>query len=811
MAQVKQDRVGAELLLDAVLQSPLGFGFLTPDGLFQEVNPALCELVGYTAEELRGRGVSLLLPFLDWARLRAGWEGRRDGQIAGSGVALLQRRDERLLLVEYRGHVVRHPDGSIAGVAGSVVPLTMENPVITAQQQLATMLLAGDEGYVVQFPDGSIADANDAFCRMAGLTHADLLAGSAAWQHHPDDEARVQAILRGILGGTSDATSYNARYLRPDGSQWWASISVSTLLDAAGSVTGVVQLVRDITDDLISRTRLRPEVELWGELVRNSPSGYLVVTPDGGIVDCNQAFRQLADQPDPDLRGRQVADLVQTGDQPQVDRALRTAGAGAPARTRVRIRRRDDSSVWVDFHLSPITDATDGVNSIGVLVIDASAEMAARERARMAESDLLHRSTHDNLTGVLNRGATRAMLAAAIDGGADAVLLFCDVDGFKAINDHLGHQAGDDVLREVANRLRSATGTDDDLGRLGGDEFAVLVRGEDAIARAGRVADAVLAAMHAPIHIGGATIHLSASIGLADATGLSSAATTELLQQADLAMYAAKVAGGDRAVTFTPEMGQEALAESELRHALTAALRAGEFDLDFQPIVRPRNGELVGVEALVRWVHQGRRVSAGTFIRSAEHTGQVVQLGRQVVHLLEENLPDLFDVMPQGFVNLNLSAKELSDPQLTERLRTGPLARVSHRIFVEVTESLELLARSAGDRALSELRKLGYRLAIDDFGTGFSSFHRLSELRPDMVKIDRSLVVRAGSDQPDGDAFLVAASGIARALGCPIVAEGVETDAEHESVVHLDIDFAQGYRYARPAPLNALAASADGG
>lgn len=430
----------------------------------------------------------------------------------------------------------------------------------------------------------------------------------------------------------------------------------------------------------------------------------------------------------------------------------------------------------------------------------------ARQAAGMALTDAV--------TGIENRASITSGLAEEFARsqlhGTSLAVIWLDIDGFKVVNDQIGPDGADSVLVTVADRLAEQLSPADRLGRPGGDEFAVvLCDGVDPAARASECAANIVRAIRAPIEVADSVLLVTPSVGVARFPG-DAASSSELRVAADLAMYAAKAGGGDRVEEFHPALVTAAAARAQLRHDLSAALHAGAFDLEYQPIYDAETAQLAGAEALVRWVRDGRKVTAGEFIEFAEQSGQILGLGRMVLSLLERDLAKVTAALPpEGFVSFNLSARELGDDDILSRLAAGPLRSHADRLVVEVTESLDLHDIVDGQGRLALLRSGGYRIAIDDFGTGFSNFARLGQLHPQMLKLDRSLVVRAGRGERGGKALLEAAAGIADNLGCAVIAEGVETDAEHAAVTALGIRLVQGFRYSRPVGPSQLLAGFD--
>lgn len=418
----------------------------------------------------------------------------------------------------------------------------------------------------------------------------------------------------------------------------------------------------------------------------------------------------------------------------------------------------------------------------------------------------------DALTGAASRAAVLTELdrenRRAHRVGGTVCVLCVDIDGFKEINERAGHQVGDLILTETVTRIALQAGPRDMIGRMGGDEFDVVATGVD---RGGAedLSLRILAALNEPFYVQDAVVLLTASVGLAVTDPLvTDPLVTDpqtVVRRATVAMLAAKAAGGNRFAWFAPELGADAVERAQLRHALTQAIHAKAFELDYQPIVDMTTGEVAGAEALVRWERDGRREEAGRFVGFAEDSGLIVGIGRLVVARLEVEAPALLDSVPDPFVlTFNLSVKELADDGIIDVLVFGPLRQHRNRLIVEVTESFEMHGNTRAAVNLERLLEAGYRTAVDDFGTGFSNFTRLAELRPAIVKIDRSIVVRAGIGTPEGVATMQATTDIARALRSRVLAEGVESNDEAEAVMRMGIDLAQGYRYARPMAVGAL-------
>lgn len=410
-------------------------------------------------------------------------------------------------------------------------------------------------------------------------------------------------------------------------------------------------------------------------------------------------------------------------------------------------------------------------------------------------------ASFDALTGIASREGLIAELIhenkRARAYGNRGALLWVDLDGFKSINDQLGHATGDLALAEVAGRLATAARPSDTVARLAGDEFGVLVvdlRPGDAEA----IATRVLAIVREPLQVGHADAMLTASIGVAEFPA-EGADPDELLQRADLAMYEAKNSGGDQVAVYDTSMGRVAARTAQARQELALALRDESFELHYQPMVDLVSEVPVGVEALVRWRRNGRVVAAGDFIPTAESTGQIRNVGRTVLDLLAADLARHGAELPSSFrVAVNLSVPELADPDVAATFCDGPLTPWLDRLAVEVTEGVMLSDHVRAVHHVAQLRSAGAVIALDDFGSGFANVEALASLEPEVIKVDGAFTRRAGRGDASGTAFLRAALAIGDAIGARVLAEGIETREELRIVRDLGIELGQGHLLGSP-------------
>ncbi|MGO8872695.1 MAG: putative bifunctional diguanylate cyclase/phosphodiesterase [Acidimicrobiales bacterium] len=441
----------------------------------------------------------------------------------------------------------------------------------------------------------------------------------------------------------------------------------------------------------------------------------------------------------------------------------------------------------------------------------ARALEASHQQRDALEADLRHLAFHDELTGLANRALlhdrVEHALAAAPRDGSSVALCFGDLDGFKTVNDTLGHHVGDSVLVRASRLLSSIVRPGDTVARLGGDEFAVLMvdvpRPETAVDFAHRIVSVL---QDAP-DFEGNQVGLSISVGVA--YGEPGKTTEQLLSEADSAMYEAKETGKNRVEVFRSSMRSRMLERLDLTNGFRWALGRSEFFLQYQPIVSLSDNGLQGFEALVRWNHPSLgEVEPLRFIPIAEETGFIVPLGRWVLVEACEQLGAWNETSNQNLtLSVNLSRRQLISPHLTDEVRTvlGLSGIDPQRLMLEVTESVLMEDPERATMALSELRDLGIRIAVDDFGTGYSSLSHLQRFPVDVLKIDKSFIDPLVRRDPGSLALVTAIIGLAQSLGLDVIAEGIEHESQLRHLVDLGCDQGQGFLMHRPLDPTAAA------
>ncbi|MDW3217323.1 MAG: EAL domain-containing protein [Acidimicrobiales bacterium] len=557
------------------------------------------------------------------------------------------------------------------------------------------------------------------------------------------------------------------------------------------------------TDALIAATTqaLAAAEDIFRAVAEHTSDLVCLHDPTGTFTYVSPSVRRLLDLDPAALAGTHPVDIAHADTRDALVHAVQDAGrrGSEPTRFRHRLRHRNGSFRWFETAITPIL-APDGT----VRQLQSSSRDITEQRE--TEQSLIKQAFHDELTGLPNKALlidrmTHALAASARTGQPIGVL-FIDLDGFKTINDTLGHPVGDTALTKVAERLTAIVRPGDTLARIGGDEFLMLCAGTDGARGATAVARRILDAFAQPFVLEGREIAIGASIGIATSLGAEDPA--QIIENADTAMYEAKHEGRGRFAIHDEVDQSLALERIDTEEALRRAVTNNELRLHYQPELDLESGRIVGFEALVRWQRpDGRLVPPGEFIPLAEESGIIVDLGRWVIAeaCRQASLWRVHRTPEQEPVRIwvNLSARQLGDPDLVPYVeRTVEAAGIStDEICLEITESALMDDAQAATEQLDQLRRIGISLGIDDFGTGWSQFAYLQRLPLDVLKIDRSFVSGLASDH--AAATIVAAIiDLAHALGLIVIAEGVESEDQLEVLRELDCDQALGFLFSEP-------------
>ena len=606
-------------------------------------------------------------------------------------------------------------------------------------------------------------------------------------------------VEHGVLGVLSPHSVYDH-----GGNPWmWAGIHGAFVLGAGGANVVTWRLNEDMRLRMGDAHRhARETSERFEHAFSSGISGMALVSPNGQYLSVNRALCDITGYSEEELLALDFQSITHPEDlvaDAEHHRAL-LAGTVDAYETEKRYLHRDGHEIWIQLGVSTVRDELGGVRYFVSQMHDVT------ERRRV-EAELARQALHDPLTGLPNRALFLDRLGHALARlrrhGDTVSVLFVDLDRFKLVNDGLGHAAGDALLLQAAERMSATLREDDTLARFGGDEFTVLCEGprREAVA----LAERLLADLARPFNHDGHDLHLTASIGIR-VCELATENPDVLLRDADLAMYLAKERGRSRFELFDSEVRGRFIHRLETEQGIRLALRRNELVLHYQPCVDVTSGEIVGVEALVRWQHATRGlVLPAEFIPAAEESGLIVPLGEWVLHEACAQLATWRSsgiVSPTFRVSVNVSARQLSRPELPQMVAAalGSANVEPSALCLEITESAMLDDASVALANLRALKQFGVSIALDDFGVGSSSLSRIRELPPvDVIKVDQSFIAALGGDD-SAAALLRGVLGLARSLGLAAIAEGVETADQAAELRGLGCEMAQGFLFGRPQP-----------
>jgi diguanylate cyclase (GGDEF)-like protein/PAS domain S-box-containing protein len=762
---------------------------LSPDGLLVHqngrvvyANPSACRFVKAKKEAaLVGRAITELVDLTSqremFGRLAA---LMTPGAVSAPATAAVIAMDGSRLQVETTS--VRTTWKGEPAFQVIVRDLTLQHAGEAALRHQAALVEHVSDGIIASDTQGRITSWNPAAETIYGLP----------------EHAVVGRSLAEIIGEAPPAGQPVERaHHRSDGTQVDVRISVAEIRNPSDAVTGQVIVCSDLTERRLAQERL-------ATVVASLQEGLVVVGRHGMIQSVNPAAERMFGCAGSSLLNRNLESLL------VLDRegipldgssspGANTQATGTPETSIVGIPR-DAGTSWLSYSAHALTVGDRPPHSIVLSFTDVTERLATA-------AELEHQATHDPLTSLANRTLILTSLADALaDSHRNAVpvcVTFIDLDHFKVINDSLGHGVGDEVLRRVGSRLRSAAAAGDIVGRLGGDEFIVISRRAPDIAAAELLADELRLALREPMLIGERRLIIDSSAGVV-AVADPTVSAEDVLRDADVAMYQAKEHGRGRHEVFDLALRTRALRRMELEDDLRAAIAGDELWVAFQPIVASDTGMVSGTEALVRWNHPTLGpISPVEFIPIAEESGLIDALGARVLELACEQTArwrEQHAELAHLDVSVNLSARQLSDPDLIDSVITT-LRRTglpSGALWLEITESMLMTDPDSAIEVLRALRGVGIHLAIDDFGTGYSSLAYLRRFPVEELKIDRSFVLAMHNSRDDA-AIVASVAALAHTLGLRIVAEGVEEERQVQDLSRLGCDFVQGYYFGRPS------------
>ena len=771
---------------------------------FLAVNEAACRSYGYSRDEFLSLTIKDISPLEDVAKLRQSVKATRGFEQAG--VWRHRKKSGAVIEVELTSSDLR-----FSGRAARLVlaqDVTERRIAEQALRQSEALLRAASRvaaiGAWSYDPDSELFSCSPELYQLYGMVPSGPLRNQDFRQvEHPDDRERIARNWQQALAGARYDIEY--RILKSGRVRWLREVGEFER-DAQGRLLRGVGVVQDITEDKAREVLIMRQAQA----LEQSPS-IAVLTDTAGMIEyVNRRFTEVTGYSAKEVIGRH-SNLLKSGlmsDETYAE-LWRTITSGQIWRGEFPDRKKSGELYWEQAVIAPIRDEQGTITHFVKLAEDITDKKALSER-------LEYLAFYDPLTGLANRALLmdrlEQALAVAKSSERSVAVAFVDLDDFKLINSSLGDTVGDQLLIEVAQRLKGVLRDDDTVARFGGDEFALLLDRLATAQDASLVVERALNAMSKPFTIAEQPIFVSASIGVAVFPDDADSGPA-LIRHAGVALNRAKQEGRRRYQFFTPELNEQMLEQVQLVSAMRQGLTRGEFLLHYQPRVdllrftqdSVLSGQVVSLEALVRWRHPTLGLlSPGRFIPLAEQSDLILELGqevlRQVCQQLRRWLDEGLAAVP---VAINLSAKELGQPDIVQKIRRRlqEAGLPPHYLEIEITESAAMSEVEQTAGALDALQALGVNIAIDDFGTAYSSLNYLKRLPVQALKIDRGFVAELDESATAQDTAVIRAIiGLGQSYDLTVVAEGVETEFQRASLQRMGCRYAQGYLFSRPVP-----------
>jgi diguanylate cyclase (GGDEF)-like protein/PAS domain S-box-containing protein len=685
-----------------------------------------------------------------------------------------------------------------------------EETLLEANRRAQRLIDSAADGFVGMDASGVVTDWNRAAERLFGYTKDEAIGRKVSELiMREQDRAGHDAGLRrfvttGEVRRVGRPVQVTARHRL--GHEFPIDLTVWAQDDPNGP--SLYAFLRDVSERVAA-------AELSGQLaaiVSASSDAIISTDLDGTVRTWNSGAEHIYGYTAAEMIGQSFARLMPAESTAELDHILAEVRAGQRIEQLETVQLRADGlMVEMSLAVSPVRDDADVVVRLAYVGRDITAAKSAdrhlretRDALARQATEMEHRAFHDPLTGIANRALLMDRLGLALAHaertGVTMILLMIDVDDFKNVNDTLGHNVGDQMLREIAARLGNLIRDGDTVARLGGDEFAVLAE-QTSPGSGETLAQQIVDALDTPMNISGHHITPRVSVGIAETSTSSPVDAEDLLRHSDLAMYAAKTAGKAQWRAFQPEMRHALTAQVQLEADLRAALQTGQLSVHYQPICDLATGRTEAVEALLRWQHPTfGPVSPVSFIPIAEKTGVIVPIGAWILTEACQQIAHIPSPSENLAVAVNVSIRQLTEPGFIN-IVTNALDQAGlppHRLTLEITESILAGPDATIATQLQELRALGVKLAVDDFGTGRSSLARLRSLPFTMLKIDKSFIDELTETGPKN--IIKAIVTMAHGMGLDVVAEGIETPTQRDQLRALGCNAGQGFFLNPPMP-----------
>ena len=775
------------------------------DEMLLDCNKAFITLSGYDRDQVMGSTVSDLGLFQapgqhdQILNLSAAQDGDAPQKLT------LYTANNALIPIDLSVHYARLDQGWCALCIGHSVPektLPADDSEQATSMFMAFFNQISDPVALIRADDGIVTNANNALLSRSGYQLEEIV-GLCMFDHPVlFDNQDIKAIATETApGAAAEHREVQLTTKQGEKSRGLLSTSFFTL----SGEKYLMMTAKDLSQEDRAEERLRSSEARFRGIFENAPFGILLVDLYGSIFQVNSSAATLLGYQQTNMHGLNLSSILESTEQQGLKTTLGALNKNdvVSETTERRLVCHDGQIIWANFHITLQRNrAGDPVYYI-VQISDLTDIKRNQQRIeRMA--------FYDTLTDLANRRLFHDRLETAIQkaelNGRCGALLYLDLDNFKRVNDTLGHQVGDQLLREIALRLERCVRSEDTVSRTGGDEFSILLETINAPADAANVAQKVIEQLSQPVFISGHPLVVSTSIGI---TILPTDSTdpNELMRNADLAMYKAKDNGRKNYQFYSQDLNVNAVRKLRTEYELRQALQRKEFELFFQPIIAIPDSRVVGVECLLRWNHPERGLlGPDQFIDVAEETGVIIDIGTWVIEEACRATQLITDHINRPLnVSINISPQQFRDPNLLNTMRRSLLNTgvKPNTIEIEITETALIQDLEGARGRLKELAALGTRIAIDDFGTGYSSLNYLKRFPINTVKIDRSFV-KDLPDNSDDMAIARAVIAMSHQLKMQVVAEGVETAEQLEFLAEEGCEFAQGWLFSKAEPLDRL-------
>ena len=773
------------------------------NGRILEANHSSLHLLGYTAREMVGRNLfdsGLFALEVEAANLA---EQIRSGIESLEGEITLRNRAGDKLRTEFTLRSGTSNGQSVCFLYWRDITRKhlAEAALRESQEKFSRVFTESPDGIaILDFASMSIVDVNIQFASSTGQRPEDIinepisrfLADASLLQ-----EAGTQAIEQ------SHVSNLEVELIDTEGKRVPSLVSVSSV-DLNGKPC-LLCIAKDIRQQRETENKLRRSEQRFRSTFENAPLGMLLADTSGRIFQANRFAADLLAYEGDSLTGLHLSRLVPANGRVRLLEVLEQliAGEVADSHSERRLVSQHGLEIWVNLHV--VLQRSEEGNPLYFIIQMADITEMKRSQERMERL-----AFYDTLTDLANRRLFNDRLQQAITrtqrNRKSAALMYLDLDQFKRVNDTLGHDAGDALLKHVSLRLQKCVRKEDTVARPGGDEFTIILYDISAINDASRVAEKILDELRKPISIAGQQLVVTTSIGITLLPQDSNDAQT-LMRNADMAMYKAKERGRNNYQFFSEDMNQTAINRLRIETELRDALKRDQFELYYQPKIRLADQKLTGVECLIRWNHPKRGIlGPHEFIAIAEESGFIVDIGTWVIEQSCIAGRQLRQESGQDFqVALNISPRQFRDPNLITTIRRclRETELPPEALEIEITETMLMQDVEAASQTVQRLHDLGADLAIDDFGTGYSSLNYLKKFPINTVKVDRSFVIDIPESEDDM-AITSAVIAMAHQLKMEVVAEGVETPEQLNFLRRHNCEYAQGYLFGRPMPLKDL-------